>query len=76
MSVEELEKLGIIFDGSILNKYRYWCNTTQSYLDIPEGYTGEQIMDMIYNNGKEYGIEIGKRERSSEIKALLNNETC
>lgn len=72
---KELEKMGIIHEGSKLKPDRYWCNTTQTQMRIDtKTATIESVMTMIFEEGYTQGISTGKTQRSTEIKRLLNNE--
>jgi hypothetical protein len=73
MKDEELEKLGILADKSTLHPNRYWCNTTQTQINIHKMTSAEDIMTMIFKEGYGQGIETGKAQRSQEFKNLINN---
>lgn len=72
MTDKELEKMGIIAHKTKLNPIRYWCNTTQEYMKIRESDNIEGILTKIFQNGYTQGIDTGKRQRSAEIKGLLD----
>lgn len=73
MTALQLEKMGILTEKTKLNPNRYWCNTIQDYLTIKKTDTLEDVLNMIFSNGYAQGIETGKRQRSEQIKGLLNN---
>ena len=73
MKTKQLEKIGIIRDGGELKPFKYWCNATQSHIKIYKTDTMEDLLKAIYEQGIEYGIKEGKKQRSKQIKGLLNN---
>lgn len=72
MTALQLEKMGILTERTKLNPNRYWCNTIQDYINIKGTDTIEDVLNMIFSSGYVQGIETGKRQRSNEIKALLD----
>ena len=72
MTALQLEKMGILTEKTKLSPNRYWCNTIQDYLTIRKEDTMEDVLTMIFENGYTQGIDTGKRQRSEEIKGLLN----
>ena len=76
MTDKQLEKLGIYRDGGKVRPNRYWCNTTQDHWIIYKSDTMEQILALVFENGKEQGIVEGKIQRSNQFSDLLNNTDC
>jgi len=74
MTDKALEKIGILPDKSRLNPNRYWCNATQEHMNISRNMWGEDIMQDIFDNAFNQGVEEGKERRSKEFKRLINNE--
>lgn len=74
MTDKLLEKFEIFPEKTRMNSHRYWCNVTQPYLTITKDMTHTDLLEEILKIGKEEGIEIGKAQRSDEIKKLINNE--
>ena len=71
MTDKQLEKLHIHRDGGKLKPNNYWCNTTQSNMKIYRQNTYEDVMQMIYDEAYNQGVEEGKSRRSRELKALI-----
>lgn len=74
MTNKQLEKLDIHRDGDKRNPNRYWCNTTQSSMNIFNTDTVKSVLERIFNEGIEQGIRLGKEQRSEQIKSILNND--
>lgn len=74
MTTKQLERIGIIKDGSKLKPFKYWCNVTQCHMNIYKTDTMEDVVKAIYEEGIEQGIKEGKEQRSKQIKGLLNND--
>ena len=73
MTDNQLAKLDIHPDKSKLHPVRYWCNVTQTHMNIVRATTPEDIVRRIHAIGMDQGIEEGKEIRSLEFKNLINN---
>lgn len=73
MTKLQLEKLGMISTQTKLCPNRYWCNTTLTQINIYSTTTMEEVLEMIFDEGKVQGIISGKEQRSNDFMNLLNN---
>jgi hypothetical protein len=72
MTHEELEKLGFFFIGNKINPILYTCSILDAPVKIPDYYKINNILAMIYDKGKEAGVELGEENKIEEIKNCLN----
>lgn len=74
MTDYQLSKMEIIPDKTINNPRRYWCNITESHVNIFRHDTQKDIIDWIYTEAFNNGVREGKTIRSKEFKALINDK--
>jgi hypothetical protein len=73
MSDLELSRLGLFKDSTVFKSDRYWCNVTQTHIVLDKDTTPERVMEIIYDQGMQAGVEQGKAQRSKEFRYLINN---
>lgn len=73
MTIKQLEKLGIIFNGSRLYPRIFYIVNFGDF-KIPENYNIEDIFQLIYDKGFEVGVTKGKNDKIKEIKKCFELE--
>ena len=74
MTDKQLDKLGIHKDGpKRLFPNRYWCNATQSNINIHRQDPPEGVVEIIFEEGVRQGRIEGKITRSEQIRGILHN---
>lgn len=71
MTIQQIEKLGFPFSGGKLRPRQFYFECLSKSLNIPDYYQIDEIHKMILEEGIKRGVEIGRQEKTNEIRNAL-----